>query len=85
MTAIEGASAVVTGGQRGLGEELAAQLLAGEAATVHVSARHPVDSEDPRLIPLTADVTDPASVKALAAATVAAWLEQSDHQKRNNS
>lgn len=68
MTVIKGARAVVTGGQRGLGKELAAQLLTRGAASVHVTARHPVDSDDTRLIPLAADVTDPASVTALAAA-----------------
>lgn len=68
MTAIEGASVVVTGGQRGLGKEFATQLLARGAATVYVAARHPVDTDNPRIIPVAADVTDIAAVAALAAA-----------------
>jgi NAD(P)-dependent dehydrogenase (short-subunit alcohol dehydrogenase family) len=68
MTAISGSIAVVTGGQRGLGKELATQLLARGAAKVYITARKPHESGDPRLIPVAADVTDPASVTALAAA-----------------
>lgn len=67
MTAIEGARVVVTGGQRGLGKEFAAQLLTRGASAVYVTARHPVDAGDPRLIPIAADVTDDAAVTALAA------------------
>jgi NAD(P)-dependent dehydrogenase (short-subunit alcohol dehydrogenase family) len=67
MTVIRGASVVVTGGQRGLGKEFAAQLLDRGAARVHVTARHPVESDNPRLVPVAADVTDPDSVTALAA------------------
>lgn len=68
MTVIEGARAVVTGGQRGLGKEFATQLLARGATTVYVTARHPVRSDDSRLVPVVADVTDQAAVCALAAA-----------------
>jgi NAD(P)-dependent dehydrogenase (short-subunit alcohol dehydrogenase family) len=74
MTAIEGARVVVTGGQRGLGKEFAAQLLTRGAATVYVTARHPVDAGDPRLIPIAADVTDDAAVTALAAAAADATI-----------
>lgn len=74
MTTIRGSVAVVTGGQRGLGKELAAQLLARDATTVYVTARKPHESGDPRLIPLAADVTDPVAVTALAAAAAEATI-----------
>jgi NAD(P)-dependent dehydrogenase (short-subunit alcohol dehydrogenase family) len=69
MTEIKGRTAVVTGGQRGLGKQLAAELLVRGAAKVYVTARTPVESDDPRLIPFAADITDPISVAALWSAT----------------
>jgi NAD(P)-dependent dehydrogenase (short-subunit alcohol dehydrogenase family) len=66
MSVIEGSRVVVTGGQRGLGKEFVTELLARGAAAVYVAARHPVDTGDPRLIPIPADVTDPDAVAALA-------------------
>lgn len=74
MTAIEGSRVVVTGGQRGLGKEFAEQLLARGAATVYVTARHPVLTADPRLIAVAADVTDPITVGALATAAADATI-----------
>jgi NAD(P)-dependent dehydrogenase (short-subunit alcohol dehydrogenase family) len=74
MTEIKGRTAVVTGGQRGLGKQLAAELLARGAAKVYVTARTPVESDDPRLIPFAADITDPISVAALAVAAPDATL-----------
>jgi NAD(P)-dependent dehydrogenase (short-subunit alcohol dehydrogenase family) len=68
MTAITGATAVVTGGQRGLGHEIATQLLTRGAAKVYVTARHPKANDDSHLIPVAVDVTDPASIVSLAAA-----------------
>ncbi|MGA5124929.1 SDR family oxidoreductase [Streptomyces pseudogriseolus] len=66
MTEIKGARALVTGGQRGLGEAFAAALLEAGAETVYVTARHPEPSADPRLVPLALEVTDEASVARLA-------------------
>ncbi|MGA5317189.1 SDR family oxidoreductase [Streptomyces pseudogriseolus] len=66
MTEIEGARALVTGGQRGLGEAFAAALLEAGAEMVYVTARHPEPSADPRLVPLALEVTDEASVARLA-------------------
>ncbi|MFI5956292.1 SDR family oxidoreductase [Cryptosporangium sp. NPDC051539] len=67
MTTIKGAVALVTGGQRGLGKAFVEELLAAGAAKVYATARKPVESEDPRIVPLPLDVTDPASVAAVAA------------------
>jgi len=67
MTSINGAVALVTGGQRGLGKAFVDELLAAGAAKVYATARKPVDADDPRVVPLALDVTDPASIAALAA------------------
>lgn len=67
MTRIEGVSALVTGGQRGLGGAFAEELLRRGARKVYVTARRPVDVEDPRIVPLALEVTDPNSVAAVAA------------------
>jgi NAD(P)-dependent dehydrogenase (short-subunit alcohol dehydrogenase family) len=65
-TPIEGAVALVTGGNRGLGKALVAELLARGASKVYASARNPFTAEDPRVVPLTLDVTDDAAVKRAA-------------------
>lgn len=66
MVGIKGATAVVTGGQRGLGKAFVQELLERGAATVYATARDPKPSNDARVIPVAVDVTDPASVAALA-------------------
>lgn len=68
MTALEGAVVLVTGGQRGIGKALVDDLLTRGAAKIYATARKPVPSDDPRVVPLPLEVTDPASVAALAAA-----------------
>lgn len=66
MARIEGAVALVTGGQRGLGRAFTQELLARGAAKVYVTARKPEASADPRVVPLELEVTDPDSIAALA-------------------
>jgi NAD(P)-dependent dehydrogenase (short-subunit alcohol dehydrogenase family) len=64
---IPGSIALVTGGQRGIGKAFADELLARGAAKVYVTAREPKPTDDPRLVALPLEVTDDASVAALAA------------------
>ena len=62
---IAGATAFVTGANRGLGRHLAEQLLA-RGATVYAGARNPESVDLPGAIPVRIDVTDEASVAAAA-------------------
>jgi NAD(P)-dependent dehydrogenase (short-subunit alcohol dehydrogenase family) len=65
-TPIAGATAVVTGGRRGLGRAIVDSLLANGAATVYATSRQPEPWDDPRVVSLAVDVTDDASVADLA-------------------
>jgi NAD(P)-dependent dehydrogenase (short-subunit alcohol dehydrogenase family) len=61
--------ALVTGANRGLGARLVQELLRAGAAKVYATSRTPgavaADvAADPRVVTLTLDITDPASVKA---------------------
>jgi NAD(P)-dependent dehydrogenase (short-subunit alcohol dehydrogenase family) len=67
MVSIEGATAVVTGGQRGLGKALTTELLRRGAVKVYATARTPAAAPDPRIVPAALDVTSPESVADLAA------------------
>src|SRR6266540_2328375 len=67
MVTIHGAAALVSGGQRGLGKAFVQELLARGASKVYATARDPKPSDDPRVVSVALDVTDPASVAALAA------------------
>jgi len=67
-TPINGSIALVTGGNRGLGRALVAELLSRGAAKVYATARSLQSSDDARIVPLTLDVTDESSVQAAAAA-----------------
>jgi NAD(P)-dependent dehydrogenase (short-subunit alcohol dehydrogenase family) len=67
---LNGAVVLVTGSNGGLGREFVSQALDRGAARVYASARTPRKWDDPRVVPLTLDVTDSASI--LAAAAVAA-------------
>ncbi len=66
MANIKGSTALVTGGQRGLGKAFVQELLDRGAAKVYATARTPKPSHDPRIVPVALEVTDPASVAALA-------------------
>ncbi|MFJ9677832.1 SDR family oxidoreductase [Streptomyces sp. NPDC101194] len=63
---IGGATALVTGANRGLGRAFARGLLARGAHTVYAAARDPKTVTDPGLTPVALDITDPASVAAAA-------------------
>ena len=63
-TPIAGASALVTGGNRGFGLALVNELLDRGAARVYATSRSPHRHQDPRVTPLVVDVTDDASVQA---------------------
>ncbi|MBF6172139.1 SDR family oxidoreductase [Nocardia blacklockiae] len=67
MARIEGAVALVTGGQRGLGQAFVEELLRRGAAKVYATARSPRPAEDSRVESFALDVTDPESVAAAAA------------------
>ncbi|WP_306367762.1 SDR family oxidoreductase [Nocardiopsis sp. CC223A] len=66
MTAIKGASVIVTGGSRGIGKVLVEELYARGAAKVYATARDPRTVGHPHAVPLALEVTDPASVAAAA-------------------
>lgn len=68
MTTLEGAVVLVTGGQRGIGKAIVDDLLTRGVAKVYATARSPKPSDDPRVVPLPLEVTDQASIDALAAA-----------------
>jgi NAD(P)-dependent dehydrogenase (short-subunit alcohol dehydrogenase family) len=68
MVQLKGSTVVVTGGQRGLGKAIVAELLDRGAAHVYATARTPQPSADPRVTSLALDVTDANSVAALAKA-----------------
>src|SRR2546423_12231488 len=64
---IEGAVALVTGANRGIGRALTEALLARGARKVYATARNPDalrDLRDERLIPVRLDVTDVDQIRA---------------------
>jgi NAD(P)-dependent dehydrogenase (short-subunit alcohol dehydrogenase family) len=66
MTSIKGAVAFVTGGSRGIGRALVAELYARGAAKVYATARDPRTVTHADAVPVQLEVTDPASVAAAA-------------------
>lgn len=67
MTSLHGAVVLVTGANGGLGSEFVHQALARGAAKVYATARTPRQWDDDRVVPLELDVTDVASIAAVAA------------------
>jgi NAD(P)-dependent dehydrogenase (short-subunit alcohol dehydrogenase family) len=65
-TQIDGAAALVTGGNRGFGRALVDELLDRGAAKIYATARTPHPARDERIVPLVLDVTDDRSVAAAA-------------------
>ncbi|MEV4419673.1 SDR family oxidoreductase [Patulibacter sp. NPDC049589] len=64
---LEGITALVTGANRGIGAAFARALVEAGAAKVYAGARDPETVTDPGVVAVKLDVTDDASVRALAA------------------
>jgi NAD(P)-dependent dehydrogenase (short-subunit alcohol dehydrogenase family) len=64
QTTFAGKSVLVTGANRGLGLALVEELLGRDTERVYAGARQPIAAQDPRVTPLTLDVTDPAQIQA---------------------
>jgi len=57
---------LVTGANRGIGQALVAEALSREARRVYAGTRQPLSHPDPRVTPLTLDVTSAAQIQAAA-------------------
>ncbi|KQM29536.1 short-chain dehydrogenase [Frigoribacterium sp. Leaf8] len=68
MTDITGSVVLVTGANGGIGTRFVEAALARGAAKVYATARTPRTWDDERVVPLTLDVTDPASIAAVVEA-----------------
>ena len=66
MVNVHGSTAVVTGGQRGLGKALVDELIKRGAFQVYATAREPKPSTDSRVVSVALDVTGAYSIAALA-------------------
>jgi NAD(P)-dependent dehydrogenase (short-subunit alcohol dehydrogenase family) len=64
MVSLNGAVVLVTGANGGIGSAFVSDALARGAAKVYASARSPREWDDGRVVPLTLDVTDAASIRA---------------------
>ncbi len=64
MPSLTGAVVLVTGANGGIGTHFVREALARGAAKVYASARNPRAWDDERIVPLTLDVTDAASIAA---------------------
>lgn len=63
---INGATALVTGANRGLGRRITQALLDRGAAKVYAAARNPEAVDQPGVVPVRLDITDPTQVAAAA-------------------
>lgn len=68
MTKLAQQTVIVTGANRGMGREYVNQLPERGVAKVYAAARDPrtIDANDPRVVPLELEVTDPASIARAA-------------------
>src|ERR1700760_5141687 len=64
---IEGATALVTGANRGIGKAFAEELLARGAAKVYAGVRDVSTLTDSRLVPVQLDVAVPERIAEIAA------------------
>lgn len=64
MHSLNGAVVLVTGANGGIGTHFVHTALARGASKVYATARTPRTWEDERIVPLTLDITDPASIRA---------------------
>ena len=60
---IAGKAVLVTGANRGIGQALVEEALSRGAKRVYAATRQPVAHPDPRVTPLTIDVTDAAQIQ----------------------
>lgn len=63
---VQGSVALVTGANRGLGEQFVLALLEAGAAKVYAGARDPAKVSVPEAVPIAVDITDQESVRAAA-------------------
>lgn len=68
MPSLDHSVVLVTGANGGIGTHLVHDALARGATKVYATARTPRSWDDDRIVPLTLDVTDPASIDAAVAA-----------------
>lgn len=68
MLSLNGAVVLVTGANGGIGTHFVHEALARGASKVYATARAPRTWDDDRIVPLTLDVTDSASIQAVAEA-----------------
>lgn len=64
MSSFKGAVVLVTGANGGIGTHFVHEALARGASKVYATARNPRSWDDERIVPLTLDVTDSASIRA---------------------
>ncbi len=65
---IKDAVVLVTGGNRGLGKALVQAFLSAGARKIYVGSRTPIETSDPRLVPIKLDITNAEDVAAAAEA-----------------